>query len=285
MPYMPVVSSIDGENRLIYLHSDTVNASVHPLEIYKDVRRLRKEQEELRKYTNFMKGDGNISKGGGKYTERYFTLLEGARIVPYDISHVLSITGTIITDDGKEGVYCFNRAPLTAGVQVDIQYIPPQVEVIVAESSYGGGTTAQAIWEYQDRTLSNNVTIDNDMIHDALNTYDSKDEWKADTTGLATSNDIMQVTIEDSTIHQALNTYDSKDEWKADITGLATGDQVTQAVTDINQSITDAQLGNWELIGNQLIIKGTNDQEIARFNLFDAAGNPTMRAVYKRERV
>jgi len=138
---MNIIDHIDGPNRLIYLHSDTVNQAIHPLAIYQAVRALRASNEELRKYDNFMKADGNIEKGGGRFTERYFTLLEGSRIVPYDISHVLTITGTIITDDGQEGVFCFNRTGLTAGVAVDIQYIPPQVEVI--KVNVGSGLTTE----------------------------------------------------------------------------------------------------------------------------------------------
>ena len=159
-----MISHIDGVNRLIYLDASTVNASIHPVEIYKEIRALRKNDEELRKYSNFMVGAGNIPKGGGKFTERYFTLLEGARIVPYDISHVLSITGTIITDDGKEGVYCFNRMPLTAGVQVDIQYIPPQVEIVTVAT--GSAVTEQdkldiasTVWNSTIRTLSEQVGL------------------------------------------------------------------------------------------------------------------------------
>ena len=86
--------------------------------------------------------------GGGKFTERYFTLLEGARIVPYDISHVITVTGTLLTDDGQEGVYCFNRAPLTAGVYVDIQYVPPQVEVVTI-------TTGSALTQEEHDQLMN----------------------------------------------------------------------------------------------------------------------------------
>lgn len=125
-----MIDHIDGTNRLIYLDASTVNASIHPIDIYKEVRAMRKSDESLRGFKSFIRANGNVSKGGGKYTERYVTLLDGTLIVPFDISNVLTITGTIITDDGKEGVYCFNRLPLTTGVQVDIQYIPPQVEVI-----------------------------------------------------------------------------------------------------------------------------------------------------------
>lgn len=132
-----MIEHIDGPNRLIYLDASTVNASIHPIDIYKAVRELRKTDEGLRTYKSFIRADGNVYKGGGKYTERYVTLLDGTRIVPYDISHVLSITGTLITDDGAEGVYCFHRLPLTVGVQVDIQYIPPQVEIITIQAGSG----------------------------------------------------------------------------------------------------------------------------------------------------
>lgn len=131
---MALVSNIDGENRLIYLSSETVDASINPIDIYKEVRNLRASNEELRKYDNFIAGKGHIPKGGGKFTERYTILLKGTRIVPYNTSHVLTITGTIITDDGKEGVYCFNRSLLDQEVTVDINYVPPQVEVIAVQT-------------------------------------------------------------------------------------------------------------------------------------------------------
>jgi len=131
---MALVSNIDGENRLIYLSSETVDASINPIDIYKEVRNLRASNEELRKYDNFITGKGHIPKGSGKFTERYTILLKGTRIVPYNTSHVLTITGTIITDDGKEGVYCFNRSLLDQEVTVDINYVPPQVEVIAVQT-------------------------------------------------------------------------------------------------------------------------------------------------------
>ena len=49
----------------------------------------------------------------------------------------LTITGTIITDDEQEGVACFDRSGLTPGVVVDINYVPPQVEVIVITTGSG----------------------------------------------------------------------------------------------------------------------------------------------------
>jgi hypothetical protein len=167
-----MISHIDGVNRLIYLDASTVNASVHPQDIYTAVRTMRRTDETLREFKSFIRAAGNVSKGGGKFTERYYTLLDGTRIVPYDISHVLSITGTLITDDGQEGVYCFNRVPLTVGVQVDIQYIPPQVEIITVAT--GSAVTAQdkldiatAVWDKAVRTLTQDVGLTTEQ-HDKL---------------------------------------------------------------------------------------------------------------------
>ena len=51
-------------------------------------------------------------------------------------------------------------------------------------------------------------------------------------------------------------------------------------------SIYDVQFGRWRIVGNQMIFfKEDNSTEIARFNLFDDAGNPTMDAVFERVKV
>jgi hypothetical protein len=73
---------------------------------------------------------GNADKGGGKFTERYATLLDGTLIVPFDTKHELDIVGTIITDAGTEGPEAFDRTLLSPTTEVDINYTPPQVEVI-----------------------------------------------------------------------------------------------------------------------------------------------------------
>jgi len=150
---MTVISSIDGATRRVYLHVDTVGVDVHPIDIYKEMRSLRRTTESLRNYDLFMKASGNESKGGGKYTERYVTLLDGTRIVPFDTSHELTIIGTIITDIGTEGIAAFDRSPLALTTVVDINYVPPQVEVVIVAT--GSAVTSQdlldiseAVWGY-----------------------------------------------------------------------------------------------------------------------------------------
>tara|TARA_R110000851_G_scaffold12997_5_gene44706 strand:- start:13476 stop:14231 length:756 start_codon:yes stop_codon:yes gene_type:complete len=149
---MTIIASINGATRRIYLHPDTVGASLHPVDLYKEYRTLRRLDETLRVWSPLLSYTGNVPKSAGTGTERYMTLLSGARIVPFGTSHSLTIVGTIITDTGQEGIVCFDRSSLSSGVDVDINYVPPQVEVITV--SVGSGLDAA------QSTLLTNIALD-----------------------------------------------------------------------------------------------------------------------------
>lgn len=136
---MALISSINGLTREIFLSITTTNTSINPIDIYKEMRTLRRTDSTLRKWDLFMESAGNVSKGGGKFTERYVTLLDGTVIVPYDADGYLTVTGTVINDAGQEGVDVFDRSGLIS--DIDINYIPPQVEII--EVSSNSAVTAQ----------------------------------------------------------------------------------------------------------------------------------------------
>jgi len=152
---MALIDHIDAPNRLIYLSASTVGASIHPMDLYREMRTLRELNPDLRPYTIFLKGFGNVSKGGGKATERYVQTIEGTMIVPFNTNHALTITGTIITDNGYEGIYCFNRAVLSPSVTVDINYVPPQVEVITIAT--GGALTIEEHDKLMDTSSKGDV--------------------------------------------------------------------------------------------------------------------------------
>jgi len=158
-----IIANIDGATRRVFLHQDTVGTSLHPIDIYHEMRSLRASDETLRYWDLYMKADGNVSKGGGKFTERYVTLLDGTRIVPYDSSQNLTITGTIITDDGQEGPAAFDKSLLSPTTSVDITYVPPQVEVI--EVLIAGGlspeqaTMLSELWKIAGLDVDNPLTI------------------------------------------------------------------------------------------------------------------------------
>lgn len=173
-----LIDHIDGANRLIYLSIETVNTSIHPIDIYKEMRTLRRTIEELRQYDVFLKAYGNVDKGGGKSTERYVQTIQNTKIIPWDATQEITITGTIITDDGQEGIAVFDRTSLSPGVEVDINYVPPQVEIITIST---GGATPQSLWEYSDRTLTSGAAS-GDVNVVSINSVPvtSPDDFKAD---------------------------------------------------------------------------------------------------------
>jgi hypothetical protein len=54
-------------------------------------------------------------------------------------------------------------------------------------------------------------------------------------------------------------------------------------VSGVVGSLYDIQFGRWHIVGNQMIFyRDDNVTEIARFDLFDDTGTPTMDAVFER---
>lgn len=171
---MPVVASWDGANRRINLSIETVNATVSPVEIYREYRIARRTDESLRKWSPFMQYVGNVPKGGGKATPRYMLLLEGAKIVPYDASGTTVLDGEILTDDQSTP---FDYSLMTNPVV--LQPSPADAEIVFVEiesplqdrldylgvihidtvgggtagSTYPAGTNAQPVDNYADAII------------------------------------------------------------------------------------------------------------------------------------
>jgi len=263
------IASIDPALRLIYLDATTVNAEIHPIDIYKEMRTLRASDETLRQYDLFMRADGNISKGGGKFTERYVTLLDGTRIVPYDTTHILTITGTLITDDGFEGVYAFNRSSLSPATEVDINYVPPQVEVIEVQTGAGSLHTPADVWAYATRELtaassSSLTTAQNNQLmgipqNPVLDTDPRLDNISA--------------SLDEQDLHDALDSYVNKDDYKSNSVDLTSVLNAIAALNDISvydieASTILAKQATLTIIANQII--GLNDPTAAEIRaLFD----------------
>lgn len=138
---MPLVLSTDYPNKRIYLGPDSVGVDVQPIDIYKELRTERRLDETKRKFDVMMTAFGN-DPAGPSNTPRFANLQNGCRIVPHNASHTLSIVGALInTAEGLAGTDLFDRAPLGVGVEVDIDYQPPQVEIIYVNT--GSAVTEQ----------------------------------------------------------------------------------------------------------------------------------------------
>lgn len=218
---MAVIDHIDGPNRDIYLSASTMLSDFEPMDAYYEMRTLRRTDESLRKFNLFLQAKGREPKGGGTFTERYVIQLEGTRFIPYDSSHTLTVVGTVITDDGQSGVDCFDRSPLTSTSIVDINYIPPQVEII--ELGTSGLTPTES-----DALLQNTT----------------------DLTSVVSDIGLIQI----------------------DITAIEAGLAFMQAI----------EAGEWKIENDQMIFYNSLSTEVARFNLFDQYGAPSMVNVFRR---
>lgn len=136
----PVVGTWDGTNRRIYLLQG-VDAFHWMDDIYIEYRKRRGTIEAFRNWEAFMVASGNISKGLGKATPRLLTLLDGVKVIPYDESGEIQVSGEAITDNADVDASLFDISALTNPVV--IQYQPPSAEVIVVDEiqkalDYGG---------------------------------------------------------------------------------------------------------------------------------------------------
>jgi hypothetical protein len=110
----------------------------HPVEdIYKEVRFIRRQDVSLRVMQVPVTADGNVAKGGGRFTPRYAVFRNGWRVVPANETHDLLVSGEQITDDGQSGLAVIDRLPIDPENKVGIEYTPPAAEVIVINGGAG----------------------------------------------------------------------------------------------------------------------------------------------------
>jgi hypothetical protein len=120
-------------------------------DIYKEYRNWRRTVEAARTWDPLMRAAGNDPKGGGKYTPRFVTLLDGTRVVPYDENILIEVTGEAITDNADVDPDPFDTSTRTQPLKLYIT--PPAAELVRAEAeiaavnrmSFDGGVTIDVI--------------------------------------------------------------------------------------------------------------------------------------------
>jgi hypothetical protein len=126
---IPVVGSWNGNTRRINLRQGVT--TFHWIDdIYAEYRNWRRTDEESRKWLPFMRAAGNEPKGGGKFTPRYVTLLDNARLVPYDENILIVATGEAITDNADIDPDPFDTSTRTQPLKLYIT--PPASELVKA---------------------------------------------------------------------------------------------------------------------------------------------------------
>lgn len=127
---MPKVDSVDYVNKRIYLSSDTVSLdSLDTLDIYEEVRGLRRTNTDHRKFSRMIVAGEIFEKTAGNFTPAFVRLLNGCRIVPFDTSHDIKLIRETFTDDNLTGRDCFDRSSLSPTTAVDIDVDIKEVEI------------------------------------------------------------------------------------------------------------------------------------------------------------
>jgi hypothetical protein len=178
---MALVASVDYPNRLIYLSAETAGAVLDTIDVYKEVRTLRRTTEAHRKFKPIVVAGGNVEKiAGTTYTPSYVQLLYGARIIPYDASHRITLVRDTFTDDGFAGRDCFDRSSLTAGVEVDIDVQVDKIEIVKVVTGGNEYTLVQisdaVLAAAQSAPIHANVQKMNDA--NVLGTGIESDKWR-----------------------------------------------------------------------------------------------------------
>jgi hypothetical protein len=133
---MHFVESVDYVNKRVHLAAATVGTDLDTLDIYREMREMRRTNEDHRKFKPMVISGGNVVKiPGVSYTLPYVQLLYGCRLVPYDASHTLRLIRDTFTDDGSAGRDCFDRSSLSASVEVDIDVDIEKIEIRVVNTS------------------------------------------------------------------------------------------------------------------------------------------------------
>jgi len=136
---MTTVASVDYDAKRIYLSATTVGVPLDTLDVYRDVRALRRTTEAHRKYKPMIVAGGNVQKTPTTFTQAYVQLLYGCYIVPYNVAQSLLVIRETFSDDGRSGVSCFARGTLTAEVDIDVQVSPVEIRTVAT----GGGLTTE----------------------------------------------------------------------------------------------------------------------------------------------
>lgn len=144
--------------------------------------------------------------GGVAPVALYLYLENGWKVRPKEANGITTISGNLLVRDGSNAiastignwqVLVSMETPISAqAIEVNtgsgvtaqdkadiISGVWANVSRTLTEAVAGGdGATAQEIWEYSQRELTNTSTggLDESEIHAALDTYVNKDDWKED---------------------------------------------------------------------------------------------------------
>jgi hypothetical protein len=155
------------------------------------------------------------------------------------------------------------------------------------------GSSAENLLFSSSLATPQSSSIDYSLISESVWTYDISGSKPLDL--LLTSSNATTASIDYQQVSSAVwdadvSFYSNTNTFGNSITTISSSISVmSDAVTAISQQINeikDIQYGRWKIENNQMIFyKEDNITEVARFDLYDSSGVPTMDAVFERIKV
>lgn len=139
----------DGINKRIILEESTISSST----LWSEWVRWLDEDPINTKWLPAMKQVGGDDLGSGLLIPPYIFLINGWRIRPMEMNHLLVITGNVFVDGGGQPV-----VNTLGSYNVSVQYTVPVQAQGYSTTSSGSSITADQIWNYAERTLTASTT-------------------------------------------------------------------------------------------------------------------------------
>lgn len=150
---MPLIASMDGATRRIFLDPSVIDSSWAPLDVFKEYLTFRRDNEQFRGWYPLIKMVGGEPKDATRNQPRLLQMLTDDRgittklVLPVNAGafYRTKVSGEISTDVTETDAEPFDTSNLTGPVVVD--YKPAEAEVIqvnsaqIAFASFNGGIT------------------------------------------------------------------------------------------------------------------------------------------------
>lgn len=149
---MPVVSEFDPANKYIKLADlNTIKAQ----DIYNEAKQWEASNQGMVHPCPLM-STGYAPLGGGAYTDKIFMLTNGWKLKPYSGTYILTILGTIITDDESPRIV----PPDSGQVQVVFQVVSQGIIAAPVVTDQDKQDIANLVWQHTTGlNLSNRVFL------------------------------------------------------------------------------------------------------------------------------
>jgi len=311
---MATTFTFDGDNKKIYMNTDVPDNStitVDIVDIYSEWKRWCVNGDGL-KYHHAFEVIGGEPISDTTRTGTYIFMQPGWTGVPPDKDNMTviiegnlfpSVVGDpVMTPRPDKAVSLIMRnSSLTQTVTINSGSGLSQEEHDKLMSLPTADINADSVWNHSERTLTQDISISEEDIHNYLDSYANKDNWKADVSNLLTKDDERLDNL-DERISTRLGSDDVRlnhldadiSSRKPDVIDFTETDRTklnslqnyddTELKSMIN-TMLDVLQGDWEVKDNQMIFYDRNGNELMRFNLFNQIGQPTMTDIFKRTKI